>query len=84
MPLGLAARHDGPVRIDAYPDTTLSLGPGVICFPNGVTFTDSTLTLTGSVPWLIKGGTGAAGSGALMETNFNRVTPAGGNPCDVT
>ena len=72
------------ILIEAYTNTTLSLGSGVICFPNGVTFTDTTLTLTGSGPWLIKVGTGTAGSGALTGTNFNVVMPAGGNPCDVT
>jgi hypothetical protein len=72
------------ILIEAYTDTTLSLGSGVTCFPNGVTFTRTTLTLTGSGPWLIKVGTGTAGSGALTGTNFNVVMPAGADPCDVT
>ncbi len=72
------------ILIEAYTDTTLSLGSGVICFPNGVTFTDTTLRLTGSGPWLIKVGTGTAGSGALAGTNFNVVMPAGKDACDVT
>lgn len=72
------------ILIEAYTATTLSLGSGVTCFPNGVTFTDTTLTLTGSGPWLFKVGSGTAGSGALTGTNFNMVMPAGGNACDVT
>ena len=72
------------ILIEAYTNATLSLGSGVICFPNGVTFTDTTLTLTGSGPWLIKVGSGTAGSGALTGTNFNVVMPAGGEACDVT
>lgn len=69
----------------AYTTTTLSVGSGVICFPNGVTFTDSTLTLTGSGPWLFEIGTMATGnSGALTGTNLHVVMPAGANPCDVT
>ena len=69
----------------AYTSTTLSLGSGVICFPNGVTFTDTTLTLTGSGPWLFEIGTTATGnSGALTGTNLRMVMPAGANPCDVT
>ena len=69
----------------AYTTTTLSVGSGVICFPNGVTFTDSTLTLTGSGPWLFEIGTPATGnSGALTGTNLHMVLPAGANPCDVT
>ncbi|MEK6226115.1 MAG: hypothetical protein AABM40_07420 [Chloroflexota bacterium] len=69
----------------AYTTTTLSLGSGVTCFPNGLTFTDSTLILTGSGPWLIEVGTLATGnSGALTGTNLHMVLPAGANPCDVT
>ena len=69
---------------EAFTNATLSVGSGVICFPNGVTFTDATLTLTGSGPWLFKIGSGTAGSGALAGTNFNVVIPSGANPCDVT
>jgi len=72
------------ILVEAYTTTTLSLGSGVICFPNGVTFTDTTLTLTGSGPWLFKVGSGTAGSGALTGTTFNVVMPAGADPCDVT
>jgi hypothetical protein len=63
---------------------TLTVGSGVICFPNQVTFTDTTLTLTGSGPWIFKVGTGTAGSGALEVTNLHMVMPLGANPCDVT
>ena len=63
---------------------TLTVGSGVICFPNAVTFTDTTLTLTGSGPWLFKVGSGTAGSGALEVTNLQMVIPAGANACDVT
>jgi hypothetical protein len=66
------------------PTTAFSVGSGVICFPNEVTFTNTTLTLVGNGPWLFKIGTGTAGSGALTATDFNVVMPAGGNPCDVT
>lgn len=69
----------------AYTNEALSVGSGVICFPNGVTFTDSTLTLTGSGPWLFQIGTPATGnSGALTGTNLQMVLPAGANACDVT
>ncbi|MEK6226336.1 MAG: ice-binding family protein [Chloroflexota bacterium] len=69
----------------AYTDTTLTLGSGVTCFPDGVTFTRTTLTLTGSGPWLIEVGSLATGnSGALTGTNLHMVLPAGANPCDVT
>ena len=69
----------------AYTNEILSVGSGVICFPNGVTFTNSTLTLTGSGPWLFEIGTPATGnSGALTGTNLRMVIPAGANPCDVT
>ena len=72
------------ILAEAFTDTTLSLGSGVICFPSEVTFTRTTLTLTGSGPWLLKVGTGTAGSGALTGTNFDMVMPTGGDPCDVT
>jgi hypothetical protein len=72
---------------DTYtgPTSAFSVGSGVICFPNGVTFTNTTLTLTGSGPWLFEIGTTATGnSGALTGTDFNVVMPSGANPCDVT
>jgi hypothetical protein len=69
----------------AFTTTTLTVGSGVICFPNGVTFTNSTLILTGSGPWLFKVGTTAtSSSGALTGTNLHMIMPAGTNPCDVT
>src|SRR5450756_399340 len=34
------------------PASAFSVGSGVICFPNEVTFTNTTLTLTGNGPWL--------------------------------
>jgi hypothetical protein len=69
----------------AYTTTTLTVGSGVICFPNGVTFTNSTLILTGSGPWLFKIGTTAtSSSGALTGTNLHMVMPLNANPCDVT
>lgn len=69
---------------EAFTNEALSVNSGVICFPNGVTFTNSTLTLTGSGPWLFIVGGSGLGSGALTGTNFNVVLPAGANPCDVT
>ena len=59
-----------------------SVDSGVICFPAAVTFTDTTLTLTGNGPWLFKVGT--SGTGALTGTNFHMVMPIGADPCDVT
>jgi hypothetical protein len=69
---------------EAYTDENLSVNSGVICFPNGVTFTDATLTLNGNGPWLFLVGGSGIGSGALTGTNFNVVMPDGTNPCDVT
>jgi hypothetical protein len=69
---------------EAFTDATLSVNSGVICFPNEVTFTRTTLTLTGNGPWLFMIGGSGNGSGALTGTNFNVVMPAGANPCDVT
>jgi hypothetical protein len=69
---------------EAYTGENLSVNSGVICFPNAVTFTDATLTLTGSGPWLFVVGGSGLGSGALTGTNFNVVVPAGTNPCDLT
>jgi len=69
---------------EAFTNEALSVSSGVICFPNGVTFTNSTLTLTGSGPWLFIVGGSGVGSGALTGTNFNVVMPVGANPCDVT
>ena len=72
------------ILTEAYTDAALSVGSGVICFPNEVTFTRTTLTLTGNGPWLFIIGGSGLGSGALTGTNFNVVMPAGANPCDVT
>src|SRR5450759_2521366 len=72
------------ILTEAYTDAVLSVGSGVICFPNEVTFTRTTLTLTGNGPWLFLIGGSGVGSGALTGTNFNVVMPAGANPCDVT
>jgi len=69
---------------EAFTNEALSVNSGVICFPNGVTFTNSTLTLTGNGPWLFLVGGSGIGSGALTGTNFNVVMPSGANPCDVT
>jgi len=66
------------------PTMAFSVNPGVICFPNEVTFTNTTLTLSGNGPWLFKVGTGTAGSGALTGTDFKVVMTAGGDACDVT
>ena len=68
----------------AFTDTALSVNPGVICFPAGVTFTRTTLTLTGSstATWLFKVGT--SGTGALTGTGFSVVMAGNANPCNVT
>lgn len=63
---------------------SLTVGSGVICFPNEVTFTNTTLTLTGSGPWLFMVGGSGLGTGALTGTNLNVIMPSGANPCDVT
>jgi len=57
------------------------LPPGVYCFPAGVTFTDTTLTLDGSTNpngiWIFKVGA------ALTGTNFSVVMAGGGQACNV-
>jgi len=55
------------------------LAPGVYCFPAGVTFTDTTLTLNGPSTgmWIFKVGA------ALTGTNFSVVMADGGQPCNV-
>jgi Ice-binding-like len=81
----LAGEHcTQTITQEAFTDATLSVHSGVICFPNEVTFTRTTLTLTGNGPWLFLIGGSGIGSGALTGTNFNVVMPAGANPCDVT
>jgi len=66
----------------AYADTTLSFNPGVICSLAAVTFTRTTLRLTGgsNATWLFKIGTG--GTGALTGTDSSVVTA--GDACNVT
>jgi hypothetical protein len=57
------------------------LAPGVYCFPAGVTFTDTTLTLDGSTNpngiWIFKVGA------ALTGTGFQVVTSNGAQACNV-
>jgi hypothetical protein len=57
------------------------LAPGVYCFPGGVTFTDTTLTLDGSTNpngiWIFKVGAALTGSG------FHVVMANGGQACNV-
>ncbi|HEX8610118.1 MAG TPA: ice-binding family protein [Telluria sp.] len=55
------------------------LAPGVYCFPAGVTFTDTTLRLSGPAKgiWIFKVGA------ALTGTNFSVVMTDGGQPCNV-
>jgi len=57
------------------------LAPGVYCFPAGVTFTDTTLTLDGSTNpngiWIFKVGA------ALTGTGFQVVMANGAQPCNV-
>jgi hypothetical protein len=57
------------------------LGPGVYCFPAGVTFTNTTLTLDGSTNangiWIFKVGA------ALTGTGFQVVLANGAQPCNV-
>jgi len=67
---------------DAYTDTTLSFNPGVICSQAAVTFTRTTLRLTGgsNATWLFKIGTG--GTGALTGTDSSVVMA--GDACNVT
>jgi hypothetical protein len=76
------------ILTEAYTNQTLSVNSGVICFPNEVTFTNTTLTLTGNGPWLFmvggSNGRSGVGTGALTGTNLNVVMPVGANPCDVT
>jgi hypothetical protein len=57
------------------------LGPGVYCFPAGVTFTNTTLTLDGTTNpngiWIFKVGA------ALTGTGFQVVLSNGAQPCNV-
>ena len=57
------------------------LAPGVYCFPAGVTFTNTTLTLDGSTNpngiWIFKVGAALTGSGLQV------VMANGGQPCNV-
>jgi hypothetical protein len=57
------------------------LAPGVYCFPAGVTFTDTTLTLDGSTNpngiWIFKVGAALSGNG------FQVVMTNGAQPCNV-
>ena len=58
------------------------LAPGVYCFPAAVTFTDTTLTLTGDGIWIFKVGTEAPG--ALTGTSFDVVmADASADACNV-
>jgi hypothetical protein len=66
----------------AFTGQALSFGPGVHCFTADVTFTNTTLTLTGNGPWIFKIGTLAAG--ALTGTSFSVLLPAGASACNVT
>ena len=66
----------------AFTNTTLSVAPGVICFPAAATFTDTALTLVGNSNdvWLFKIGTEAPG--ALTGTGFS-VLLNGAQACNV-
>jgi len=66
----------------AFTGETLSLTPGVYCFPAAATFTDTTLTLVGSSSdlWIFKIGTEAPG--ALTGTGLS-VLMDGGQACNV-
>jgi hypothetical protein len=63
-------------------DATLSLKPGVYCFPAAATFTRTTITLEGGSNdlWIFK--VGSAGVGALTGTGLS-VVMAGGQACNV-
>ena len=69
----------------AYTGAVLTLTPGVYCNAEGVTFTDTTLTLdahgNANAVWVFKIGTG--GTGALTGTNFSVLMTNGGQACNV-
>jgi hypothetical protein len=66
----------------AFTGASLTIQPGVICFPAAATFTDTTITLQGDSNdlWIFKVGTG--GTGALTGTGLS-VVMAGGQACNV-
>jgi len=66
----------------AFTGESLTVQPGVICFPAAATFTDTTITLKGGLNdlWIFKIGTEAPG--ALTGTGL-QVVMAGGQACSV-
>jgi hypothetical protein len=66
----------------AFTGASLTVQPGVICFPAAATFTDTTITLQGGSNdlWIFKVGTEAPG--ALTGTRL-QVVMAGGQACNV-
>jgi hypothetical protein len=66
----------------AFTDTSLTVAPGVICFPAAATFTRTTITLKGGANdlWIFKVGTEAPG--ALTGTGLS-VVMDGGQACNV-
>jgi len=68
----------------AFTGASLTVQPGVICFPAAATFTDTTITLQGgsNAVWLFKVGTEAPG--ALTGTGLSVVMSGGGQACNVT
>jgi hypothetical protein len=66
----------------AFTGASLTVTPGVICFPAAATFTDTTITLQGGSNdlWIFKIGTEAPG--ALTGTGL-QVVMAGGQSCNV-
>ena len=72
------------ISVDAFTGNVPALGPlapGVYCFPAGLAFTDTTLTLDGSTNpngiWIFKVGAALTGSG------FQVVMANGAQPCNV-
>jgi hypothetical protein len=67
----------------AFTGTSLTVQPGVICFPAAATFTNTTITLQGgsNAVWLFKVGTEAPG--ALTGTGLSVVMAGGGQACNV-
>jgi hypothetical protein len=68
---------------DATASGVTTVASGTYCTPDALTFTNRTLSLTGTGPWNFEIGIGPSGVGALTTTNLKVVMAPGGNPCNV-
>src|ERR1019366_2428251 len=86
IPCTTTFAEDAPGAGNTYTGNVPAIGPlapGVYCFHTAVTFTNTTLTLTGAPNgvWIFK--VGIDGTGALTSTDSS-VVMAGGNACNVS